>query len=47
MRIHVGPGYRLYFIREGVDVVVLLCGGDKGSQQHDIERARQLAAERG
>ena len=47
MRIHVGPGYRLYFIREGVDVVVLLCGGDRGSQQHDIERARQLAAERG
>ena len=46
MRINVGPGYRVYFIREGTSVVVLLCGGDKDSQQRDIERARQLAAER-
>ena len=46
MRINVGPGYRVYFIREGTSVVVLLCGGDKDSQQRDIERAKQLAAER-
>ena len=45
MRIHYGPGYRMYFIREGRSVVVLLCGGDKGSQSRDIERARRLARE--
>ena len=45
MRIHYGPGYRLYFIRRGATVVVLLCGGDKDSQRRDIARARQLAAE--
>ena len=43
MRIHYGPGYRIYFIREGSKVVVLLCGGDKGSQQRDIEHAKRLA----
>ena len=45
MRIHYGPGYRLYFIREGRSVVVLLCGGDKDSQSRDIESARRLARE--
>ena len=45
MRIHYGPGYRLYFIRQGAAVVVLLCGGDKDSQRRDIARARQMAAE--
>ena len=43
MRIHYGPGYRIYFIREGSTVVVLLCGGDKSSQQRDIEHAKRLA----
>ena len=42
MRIHHGPGYRLYCLRDG-DTVVALCGGDKGSQQRDIERAGRLA----
>ena len=42
MRVHHGPGYRLYFLREGA-AVVLLCGGDKGSRQRDIERAGRLA----
>ena len=42
MRVHHGPGYRLYFLREGAAVVVL-CGGDKGSQQRDMERAGRLA----
>ena len=42
MRVHHGPGYRLYFLREGTTVVVL-CGGDKGSQQRDIERTGRLA----
>ena len=42
MRIHLGPGYRIYFLRES-ETVVLLCGGDKDSQQRDIARAGRLA----
>ena len=38
-----GPGYRLYYIRRGETVVVLLCGGDKDSQDRDIARAKKLA----
>lgn len=45
MRIHHGPGYRLYFAQQGQTVVILLCGGDKSSQQKDITTARRLAAE--
>ena len=44
MRLHHGPGYRLYCLRDG-DSVVVLCGGDKGSQQRDIERAGRLATD--
>jgi len=44
LRVHHGPGYRIYFLREG-KTVVLLCGGDKGSQHRDIERAGRLARE--
>lgn len=44
MRMHHGPGYRLYCLHED-DAVVVLCGGDKGSQQRDIIRARRLAKE--
>ena len=44
LRIDHGPGYRVYFVRRGDVVVVLLCGGDKSSQARDIERARTLAA---
>lgn len=43
MRIAVGPGYRLYFVRRGLAVIILLCGGDKGSQSSDIVRAKRLA----
>lgn len=39
MRIHVGPGYRLYYCRRGEAVYLLLCGGDKSSQQRDIGQA--------
>ena len=42
MRVHHGPGYRLYCLRDG-DAVVVLCAGDKSSQQRDIERAGRLA----
>lgn len=43
MRIHCGPGYRVYFVRRGAAVYVLLAGGDKASQSRDIRRARELA----
>ncbi len=43
MRIHFGPGYRVYFTRIGDVVYVLLCGGTKRGQQRDIARARELA----
>ena len=46
MRLHHGPGYRLYCLRDG-DSVVVLCGGDKGIQQRDIERAGRLAKDWG
>lgn len=45
MRVHYGPGYRLYFARQGSKIVILLCGGDKGSQHRDIQAARAMARE--
>ena len=42
MRIHYGPGYRLYFTREGRELVILLCGGDKNSQERDIRQAKEI-----
>ena len=45
LRIHHGPGYRVYFRMIGGELVLLLCGGDKGSQGRDIARAKRLAAE--
>ncbi|OFW98641.1 MAG: addiction module antitoxin RelB [Alphaproteobacteria bacterium RIFCSPHIGHO2_12_FULL_63_12] len=45
MRIHYGPGYRVYFVRQGETVVVLLAGGDKDSQARDIKKAIDLAKE--
>ena len=43
LRVHSGPGYRVYFTRRGDTIIVLLCGGDKGSQARDIVRAKALA----
>lgn len=43
LRVHHGPGYRVYFARHGAALVVLLCGGDKSSQDRDIADARALA----
>ena len=43
LRIDYGPGYRIYLIHRGPETVVLLCGGDKSTQDRDIERAKELA----
>jgi len=43
MRIHHGPGYRVYFAQRGLEVVILLAGGEKSSQPKDIKRALNLA----
>ena len=43
MRIHFGPGYRVYFVQRGLEVVILLAGGDKSPQSKDIKRALELA----
>lgn len=43
LRIHYGPGYRVYFQYRGLQLVILLCGGDKSRQSRDIELARSLA----
>jgi putative addiction module killer protein len=43
LRIQYGPGYRAYFVRRGSAIIVLLCGGDKGSQDSDIKTAKTLA----
>lgn len=43
LRIDHGPGYRVYFMTRGSIIVVLLCGGTKGTQQADIERAIKIA----
>ncbi len=45
MRIHHGLGYRIYFVQRHEVFVVLLCGGDKSTQNRDIEMAKQLARE--
>jgi putative addiction module killer protein len=45
MRIHFGPGYRVYYVNRGAELILLLCGGDKSSQQRDIDAAKKLARE--
>ena len=45
MRVDYGPGYRVYFFRRGKELVILLCGGDKRSQDDDVARAKRLKEE--
>ncbi|MGO9770584.1 MAG: type II toxin-antitoxin system RelE/ParE family toxin [Roseiarcus sp.] len=45
LRVDYGPGYRVYFVRRGQTIVILLCGGDKRTQARDIKAAKALAAE--
>lgn len=45
LRIHFGPGYRVYVVQRGQILVVVLCGGDKSSQDRDIKRAQEMARE--
>ena len=45
MRVHVGPGYRVYFVRRKEQIVVLLCGGTKASQRSDIAKAKRIASD--
>ena len=43
LRVHFGPGYRLYFVRRGSEIIILICGGDKDTQDKDIRLAKSLA----
>ena len=43
MKIDTGPGYRIYYKQTGRTIIVILCGGDKSSQNRDIEKAKQIA----
>jgi putative addiction module killer protein len=45
LRIDYGPGFRLYFVRKGKTLIVLLCGGDKSTQKGDIRQAKELATD--
>lgn len=45
LRVHCGSGYRVYFTLRGIEVVILLAGGDKSTQERDIKMAIQLAAQ--
>ena len=45
MRVPYGPGYRVYFKQTDKTIILLLCGGDKSTQEKDIKRAKEIAAE--
>ncbi|HEX7739730.1 MAG TPA: type II toxin-antitoxin system RelE/ParE family toxin [Marmoricola sp.] len=44
LRLNFGPGYRVYYLQDGNTLILLLCGGDKSTQQKDIDEAHELAA---
>jgi putative addiction module killer protein len=45
LRIHHGAGYRVYYVQRGEELIILLCGGDKDSQDKDIAKAKEIARE--
>jgi len=45
LRMHFGPGYRIYYKDTGKEIIILLCAGDKSTQQTDIVKAREIAKE--
>jgi len=45
LKLHFGPGYRVYFIERGLEIIVLLAGGDKSTQSNDIKKAIELSKE--
>ena len=45
MRFFLGPGYRLYYVIRDDKIIVMLCGGDKSSQENDIKKAKEMAKE--
>ena len=47
MRVHIGPGYRVYFAKRGHVLLLLLCGGDKSTQARDIVKARHILRDLG
>jgi putative addiction module killer protein len=44
LRVHSGPGYRVYYRQTDKTIIVILCGGDKSTQDKDIKRAKDVAA---
>jgi putative addiction module killer protein len=45
LRVHSGPGYRVYYKQTDKTIIVIPCGGDKSTQDKDIKRAKEVAAE--
>lgn len=45
LRVDYGPGYRVYFVQRGNEIIILLCGGDKSTQSKDIKQAIEMARE--
>jgi putative addiction module killer protein len=45
LRVDCGPGYRVYYVNRGSTIVILLCGGDKSTQEADIKTAKRMASE--